>query len=574
MVENTRNSLEDINVLVRQRSASLFADKLYDSILRMEYSVEFNKLTTEEQKIQWALGNSEWKIIQWHDRRGIKEETFQQWKAALISRFFKKTIEMEKFLAKKQTVNQKLSEFIVDIETSGKRLGLCPENRMAFIKANMNTEDHLEVEVINEESIVTEDLISRIEDCENWVNMKENIDVVSSPKLIKPCDLALSYSNNERPLININIEGREIEALCDTGSDLNLLNASIIRYARIVGTKIKVMAANDGEIEVLGKTVLSLKVDNKVEETEFYVCKNLRYECILGTPFLRQQKAVIKFNCNNTTEISNSVESPFLKELFKQKKVPIGSEECNIDTEIGKVVCVKPYMIPQSLEEKVLHEIDALKQKGYIVESSSSWCNNMVPVAKPDGGIRITINFKLLNQLVKQDKYSLPIMQNIIHGLRGKSVFSKIDLKDGFFQIPLNPKDKHKTAFRVKNKLYEWNVMSQGYVNSAAIFQRFMDKVLNGLIGKHCYVYVDDILIFGEDEKEHDLGFEKVLERLVDAGLTGNKEKMEYKVRKIRFLGHIIEKNKIHLAMDKEEAVKNILPPKSKEEVQKFLGSS
>ena len=196
----------------------------------------------------------------------------------------------------------------------------------------------------------------------------------------------------------------------------------------------------------------------------------------------------------------------------------------------------------------------------------------MVPILKPNGNIRITINFKLLNQLVQPDRYSLPRIEEIIHGLKGQRFFSKIDLKDGFFHVPLKQSDRHKTAFRVKNKLYEWNVMPQGYVNSPAIFQRFMDKVLCGLIGKCCFVYVDDILIFGKNEQEHDLGYKEVLERLVNAGLTANENKMEYKVEKIKFLGHIIELNKIYLSLDKEEAVRDMLPPKNKEEVQHFMG--
>ena len=292
----------------------------------------------------------------------------------------------------------------------------------------------------------------------------------------------------------------------------------------------------------------------------------------LGNTLSSQHNAKIQFYCNANQTYNAQEEPSIIDKLCQFKSKAVKGVYCSIDTIPGKVVCVKPYTVPKALEDRVLAEIEKLKEKKYIVESSSSWCNNMVPVTKPDGGIRITINFKMLNQLVQPDKYSLPKMNEFIHGLQGQKFFSKIDLKDGFFHIPVKKEHRHKTAFRVKNRLYEWNVMPQGFINSPAIFQRFMDKVLNGLIGKYCYVYVDDILIFGEDEKEHDLGFEKVLERLVDAGLKGNKEKMEYKVRKIRFLGHIIEKNKIHLAMDKEEAVKNLLPPKSKEEVQKFMG--
>ena len=232
----------------------------------------------------------------------------------------------------------------------------------------------------------------------------------------------------------------------------------------------------------------------------------------------------------------------------------------------------KYYTLPQALEERVLKEIESLKSKGYITESKSSWLNNMVPVQKADGSMRITINYKLLNQLVKQDKYSLPRIDGIIHGLYGQRIFSKIDLKDGFFHIPVRKEDRFKTAFRVKNKLYEWNVMPQGFVNSPSIFQRFIDSVLEDLVGKYCYVYVDDVLIFGKTEREHDIAFEAVVKRLVDHGLTGNKKKIEYKVAKVKYLGHHIEYNKISMGLDNKDTIKNLKTPNTKEEVQKFMG--
>ena len=71
-------------------------------------------------------------------------------------------------------------------------------------------------------------------------------------------------------------------------------------------------------------------------------------------------------------------------------------------------------------------------------------------------------------------------MDSIVHGLYGKRFFSKIDLKDGFFHIPIREQDQHKTAFRVGNKLYEWKVMPQGFINSPAIFQRYIDLTLEG----------------------------------------------------------------------------------------------
>ncbi|KAF9742481.1 Retrovirus-related Pol polyprotein from transposon, partial [Nosema granulosis] len=172
------------------------------------------------------------------------------------------------------------------------------------------------------------------------------------------------------------------------------------------------------------------------------------------------------------------------------------------------------------------------------------------PVEKKDGTVRLTTNLVGLNSLVDLDSYSLPRMEELLCRLRDKRWFSKIDLKEGFFQVHLLERDKEKTAFRLKNKTYEWNRMPMGCKNSPATFQRIMDKVLAEEIEKSCYVYVDDILVFGETEEEHEKAFIKISDLISDAGFQANTDKIEYKKKEVVFLGHTISPNKIMAHID------------------------
>jgi hypothetical protein len=88
--------------------------------------------------------------------------------------------------------------------------------------------------------------------------------------------------------------------------------------------------------------------------------------------------------------------------------------------------------------------------------------------------------------------------------------FTTIDLKDGFFQIPIRECDKEKTTFSTGEKLYQFTKMPQGYKNSPGIFQRAMTLILEGLLGKVCLVYIDDILVFSRTEEEHDANLKQV----------------------------------------------------------------
>ncbi|KAI4293412.1 hypothetical protein PAPHI01_2686 [Pancytospora philotis] len=111
-----------------------------------------------------------------------------------------------------------------------------------------------------------------------------------------------------------------------------------------------------------------------------------------------------------------------------------------------------------------------------------------------------------------------------------------------------------------------------GFKNSSAIFQRFMDWVLRKEIGKNCYVYVDDILVFGRTKVEHDKALERIMDILRQHKLIINEQKSSIGQQKIEFVGHIISHNCIIKKLDNEEAVENYQRPKNRKDVQRFIG--
>lgn len=250
---------------------------------------------------------------------------------------------------------------------------------------------------------------------------------------------------------------------------------------------------------------LNLKLRNCKQPLRFYTC--------LEEEFCTKYYVDIEFSYNHT-----NYTAPFLiLPKVTNRKILVGRElikllascnkkniECEINTPRNSKIIEKTYFLPKMLEVGVEKAIGELLKKNFIRNSDSTWLNNIRPVVKPDGSIRVTTNLIALNNLVELDRYSLPHIDRILYNLRGAEWFSKIDLKNGFFQIPLRECDRHKTAFRFKHILYEWNVMPMGFKNAPAVFQRFMDNLLKTEIGKSCIVYVDDILVFGKNEKEHD----------------------------------------------------------------------
>ena len=156
--------------------------------------------------------------------------------------------------------------------------------------------------------------------------------------------------------------------------------------------------------------------------------------------------------------------------------------------------------------------------------------------------------------------------------MRRAKFFSKIDLKSGFWQITLNPKIRHLTAFRVGSKLYQWKVMPMGLRNAPATFQRLIDNILKGIKENFCFGFLDDIIVFSENFEDHLAHLEEVLTRLEKAGVRINFAKCEWAMSRVKYLGHIVSFGKIEMDPDKLAAIRDFPYPENVKKVQKFLG--
>ena len=146
--------------------------------------------------------------------------------------------------------------------------------------------------------------------------------------------------------------------------------------------------------------------------------------------------------------------------------------------------------------------------------SGSNYVAEPVLVRKKSGDWCLTMDYRRINSKMRLDGYPLPRPVDIFDSLYGMKVFSKLDAWRGYHQLKVNPEDRHKTAFRTSKGLYQYKRMPMGMKNSGAAFQRKMEIVLRGLLGKICEVYLDDILVFSGDFKQHLIDLAKVLRRL------------------------------------------------------------
>ncbi|GJX10997.1 putative reverse transcriptase domain-containing protein [Tanacetum coccineum] len=182
------------------------------------------------------------------------------------------------------------------------------------------------------------------------------------------------------------------------------------------------------------------------------------------------------------------------------------------------------------------------------------------------------IDYRELNKLTVKNRYPLPRIDDLFDQLQGSSIYSKIDLRSGYHQLRVREQDVPKTAFRTRYGHYEFQVMPFGLTNAPAVFMDLMNRVCKPYLDKFVIVFIDDILIYSKDEREHEEHLKTILELLKEEKLYAKFSKCEFWIPKVQFLGHVIDSRGIHVDPAKIESIKDWASPKTPTEIRQFLG--
>lgn len=243
-----------------------------------------------------------------------------------------------------------------------------------------------------------------------------------------------------------------------------------------------------------------------------------------------------------------------------------------IDTGTNAPLRQRPYRVSASERQVIADNVDDMLRRGVIQPSNSPWASPVVLVTKKDGSIRFCVDYRRLNKITRKDVYPLPRIDDALDCLQGAEYFSSLDLRSGYWQVPMADNDRSKTAFITPDGLYEFNVMPFGLCNAPATFERLMDTVLRGLKWQTCLCYLDDIVVFSADFSSHLLRLKDVLTCLAGAGLQLNLKKCHFAARKLTILGHVVSKDGILPDPTKLRAVAEFPKPTSLKQLRSFIG--
>ncbi|XKL60483.1 hypothetical protein PGB90_007540 [Kerria lacca] len=237
----------------------------------------------------------------------------------------------------------------------------------------------------------------------------------------------------------------------------------------------------------------------------------------------------------------------------------------------------KPYRTSEFQRTEQAKQVQKLLENGIIRPSTSPWSSPVSLVSKKMDASgqkkwRMVVDFRKLNTITIEDKFPLPNIIDIFDRLGSASIFSLLDLSNGFHQIPVYEKDIPKTAFSTENGHYEYLRMPFGLKNAPASFQRMMNSILQNLIGKICFVYLDDIIIFSTSIENHNFDLKTVFNQLRRYSLRIQPDKSEFYLTQVKYLGHIVSIKGISPDPEKTSKLKTYPQPKNIKEVQQFLG--
>jgi hypothetical protein len=225
-------------------------------------------------------------------------------------------------------------------------------------------------------------------------------------------------------------------------------------------------------------------------------------------------------------------------------------------------------------EQKQLDEF--LKEQletGRIQSSKSPMASPFFSVKKKDGSLRLVQDYQKLNEITIKNRYPLPLISELIDQLTGARYFLKMDVRWGYNNIRIKEGDEWKAAFQTNRGLFEPLIMFFGLTNSPATFQTMMNDIFREEIAKGWVViYMDDILVFSKDKKQHQEQVKRILKKLRQHQLSLKAEKCYFEKEEIKFLGLLISEKGIQMDPHKVKAVTNRPAPTTKKELQQFLG--
>lgn len=379
------------------------------------------------------------------------------------------------------------------------------------------------------------------------------------------------------PVFELKVNGSPMRFMADSGASVNIMSESdyndMPSKTPLRTTQAKVFAYGHDPLKVIGTFTATVESKSRTAEIEFHVVTGggkslLSWNTSQMLALLKIVQAMEKTEQNDTPKIVDEY-SDLFNGLGKLKGYQV---RLHIDESVPPVAQSSrrvPFHVRKDLEEQIRKD----EESGVIEKPTgpTPWVSNVVVVPKKDTGrVRVCVDMRQANKAILRVRHIQPTVNEIIHDLNGATVFSKLDLNQGYNQLELAPESRYITTFTTHLGLRQFTRLSFGVSSAAEIFQNAISEALSGING--VLNISDDILVYGKTQKEHDDSLEKTFQRLREKGLTLNRRKCKLNKHQLEFFGHVFSEKGISADPKKVKAIVQMERPQNATEVRSLLG--
>ena len=389
-------------------------------------------------------------------------------------------------------------------------------------------------------------------------------------------------ANDDEWIIPMDINDTLITIKLDTGAQANIIPErdykKLNKQPKLQPSEVKLKGYTGTEIPVLGSCYLVVKHKDKSAKLHFLVIsdghKTKRYQPVLGLKACNQLhlvKAVWNVEALTSPASYSKMINEEYKDVFEGLGCLPGEHKIQLEKDATPVqnACRK---IPFPIREKLKKQLDRMEELEVItkIEEPTEWVHAVLPIVKPDGSLRVCLDPRDLNKAVKREHFKLPSREEMMAQFADAKVFSKLDAYSGFWQIKLDEESSKLCTFITPYARYRFLRLPFGINMAPEAFHRKVHCVFESIDGVD--TMMDDIIVWGSTKEEHDNRLRQVLEKARSVNLKMNRNKCQFGVSELTYLGDVVSDAGIKPDPKKSDAIKNMQRPSCKQEVQRFLG--
>lgn len=416
--------------------------------------------------------------------------------------------------------------------------------------------------------------------------------------------------NDARPYACVQIDNFTLYGLLDSGSAVSILGTKLYHKFEQEGVplhvdhNITVSAAGGQLMTSIGYMHLPIHFEGDFHIIKAFVVPDISIDLVLGIDFWHEfnifpkhltsitfsNAAVLNASISearpasiqaydNLTESEKLVADDVISQFSDISSERRGLGETSmvshrIDTGDSEPVRQRYYRLSPEKQRILADQVDEMLALDVIEKCESAWSSPVLIVTKKNGEPRFCLDSRKLNSVTKKDAYNLPYISEILDNLRDARYLSSIDLSKAFWQVPIVPEDREKTAFYVPNRgTFCFKRTAFGLTNAPATQQRLVDLLFREFDLK-VFAYLDDIIVVSNDFNSHVSLLLRVLGKLKQANLTINLDKCQFFRSQLKYLGYVVDSCGLRTDPEKVKAILNYPTPSCRKDIKRFLGTA